>query len=106
MLFYIIEKFEIKGRLLFDIQPLVMYKGWKAIEFHMFYTLPLEIRNAQSAKSVVIKQSTNADRMQVIYTKCSTDSVSSVSIKQIFSNFGNIHTKFHNCLGNTKAVLN
>ena len=63
--------------------------------------LPLEIRNRQSVKSVVINNNNNAARLQVHYTKCSMDSVSSA--ERIISNFGNIHTKLCNLVGNNKA---
>jgi len=42
--------------------------------------------------------------MQVHYTECSIDSVSSASIKRILSNFGNIHTKVCHLLGNSKVL--
>jgi len=60
--------------------------------------LPLEIRNVQSAKSVIISK-----LIIVHYTKCSMGSVSSASFEQIFSNFVNIHTKVHNLLCSSKA---
>ena len=65
---------------------------------NIFYMLPLEIRNVQSAKSVIISK-----LIIVHYTKCSMDSVSSASSERIFSNFVNIHTKVHNLLCNSKA---
>jgi len=54
-------------------------------------------------KYAIIRNNNNAARMQVHYTNYSMNSVSSASIEQIFSYFGNIHTKVCNLLGNSKA---
>jgi len=50
------------------------------------------------------QQANSAVRMQGHCTKCSMDSVSSASIEWISSNFGNVHTKMHNPLGNSKTL--
>jgi len=53
MLVHIIENFEIILCLLFDIQPLVMYKGGRPQNFtwEHFYMLQLKIRNMQKVWS-------------------------------------------------------
>jgi len=60
-----------------------MYKGGRPQNPYgnIFYMLLLEIRNMQSAKSVIISNNNNAARMQVLYTKCSMDSVSSAMVQ-------------------------
>ena len=73
---------------------------WKATQFLIGTFLHVAIGNKKYA---IISNNNNATRMQVHYTKCSMDSVSSASIELIFSNFKNIHTKVRNLLGNSKA---
>ena len=56
MLAYIIEKIKLKLWLLFDIQPLVMYKGGRPQNFMWEHFLQITVGNMQSVKSVVISK--------------------------------------------------
>ena len=69
-----------------------MYKGGRLQNSIRENSLHVAVGNMKYAKCDH-QQANNAVRMQVHYTKCSMDSVSSASNKRIFSNFGNIHTK-------------
>ena len=69
---------------------------------NIFLHVPVGNKKYVKRKKSDHQQANNAARMQVHYTECSMDSVSSVSIERIFSNFGNIHTKVCN-LGNSKT---
>ena len=84
-----------------------MYKNGRSQNstWESFYILHATVGNKKYVKCQKRghQQANNAVRMQVYYTKCLMDSVSSASIERIFSNFGNIHTKVCNRLGNSKT---
>ena len=81
-----------------------MHTGGRPQNSTWNFILHVPVGNKKYAKSVIIGNNSNAARVQVHYTKCSMDPVSSASIQRIFSNFGNIHTKVSTLLGNSKLL--
>jgi len=87
LLAYVREKLEIILWLIFDIQPLVVYKGGRPHNSILEHFLYVTVGNKKHAKckKCCPQQGNNVTRMQVHYTKCLTYSVSSASNEWIFS---------------------